>query len=174
MNRGAGTLITDLFAYGTLKRGECRESMWPKKPIRVREAFIRARLYDIGPYPAIRIDEPDEPDELDEPDKADEPDDATLGDDSLDWIAGELWSFEPDDVLPTIAVLDEIEQTNQRGYDNLYDHILVRAYERPNAGPSFLALVYQWSRPRSVDHPQRLRPREDGTFVSWSAGHDER
>jgi len=155
MIRGNGALITDLFAYGTLKRGECRESMWPRKPLRVREAFIRAMLYDLGPYPAIRVDEAD---------------DATLCDDSVDWIAGELWSFEPDDVLPTITVLDEIEQTNQRGFDNLYDHILVRAYERPTAGPSTLALVYQLSRPRAVDHPQRLRAGNSEAFVSWSAG----
>jgi gamma-glutamylcyclotransferase (GGCT)/AIG2-like uncharacterized protein YtfP len=145
-------LITDLFVYGTLKRGECRESLWPRKPLRVREAFVLAQLYDLGPYPAIRLD-----DESD-----------------LDWIAGEVWSFNHEDALATIARLDEIEETNQRGYRNLYDQVLVRAYDRPGSRGSRLALAYQYSSAGRIDQASRLRPRDGDDFVAWSTVPDER
>jgi gamma-glutamylcyclotransferase (GGCT)/AIG2-like uncharacterized protein YtfP len=159
MSRDDRAMITDLFVYGTLKRGECRELMWPRKPIRVRDAFILAQLYDLGAYPAIRVDESDE---------------AASGVEHLDWVAGELWSFAPEDLLATLAVLDEIEQTNQRGYRNLYDHVLIRAFDRPNSRTSRLALVYQFSTWGRLDQSRRLRPRDGEVFVSWSAGPDDR
>jgi len=157
MSRPTRSMITELFVYGTLKRGECRESMWPRKPLRIREAFIRARLYDLGPYPAIRVD-------VVEGDQED--------DDALDWVGGELWSFERRDVPATLLVLDEIEATNQRGYRNLYDHVLVRAYDRPNSRKSRLALAYQYGSQSRLAHSRCLRPRGGDSFVIWSAGSD--
>ena len=157
MTRGNVTMITDLFVYGTLKRGECRESMWPRKPICIREGFILARLYDLGSYPAIRVDE------------SGDPDDDLLRVDKLDWVRGELWSFSRKDVAPTIAILDEIEQTNQHGDCNLYDHVLVRVFDQPNSRRSQLALAYQFSSTLRLDHSRRLGPRDGEAFVCWSA-----
>lgn len=158
-------MITELFVYGTLKRGECRESMWPRKPTRIREAFVRARLYDLGAYPAIRVD-------------ALSVDDDVNVDDDLDWVAGEVWSFEPAAIDETIAALDEIEETNQPRTINLYDHVLVRAYERPGSSGhesgngSTLALAYQYSDDRRLSHLRRLRPSSGDSFVGWSASRD--
>ncbi len=162
MTRGKATMITDLFVYGTLKRGECRESMWPRKPICIREGFILARLYDLGPYPAIRVEE------------SGDPDDDSLRVDKLDWVRGELWSFSLEDVAPTITILDEIEQTNQHGDCNLYDHVLVRVFDRPNSRTSQLALAYQFSSTLRLDQSRRLGPRDGDKFISWSAGTEER
>ena len=152
-------VITDLFVYGTLKRGECRESMWPRVPTHVRPGFIRGRLYDLGPYPAIRVEE-----------FAGEEDDLQ----DLDWVAGELWSFQVGDIAATIAVLDEIEQSNQRGYRNLYDQVLVRVHDRPRSRTSQLALAYQYSSPSRLDHSRRLRPGSGDTAVGWWALPDDR
>ena len=158
-------MITELFVYGTLKRGECRESMWPRKPTRIREAFVRARLYDLGAYPAIRVD------------ALSEDDDANV-DDDLDWVAGEVWSFEPDAIDETIAALDEIEETNQPRTINLYDHVLVRVYDHPGSSShdggngSTLALAYQYSDDRRLSHLRRVRPASGASFVGWSASRD--
>lgn len=155
MTQVGNLMITDFFVYGTLKRGECRESMWPRKPIRIREGFILARLYDLGDYPAIRVDEFE-------------------GEEPLDWVNGEVWSFDRSDFTATLAALDEIEVTNQRGYRNLYDQILVRAYDRPGSRSSRLALAYQYSALSRLTHSRCVRPREGGSFVFWSAGPEER
>jgi len=42
-----------IFVYGTLMRGQQRESMWTKVPEQILPACARARLYDLGPFPAI-------------------------------------------------------------------------------------------------------------------------
>jgi gamma-glutamylcyclotransferase (GGCT)/AIG2-like uncharacterized protein YtfP len=156
------SMITHLFAYGTLKRGECRESMWPRKPQQIQTAYIRARLYDLGAYPAIRVDA-SEGNDLDQ-----------SADEGLDWVEGEIWTFSPTDIPVTIATLDEIEETNQPGVCNLYDHVLVRAHDRPNSDQSKLALVYQYSCDERLAHSRRLRPRDGGASVVWSAASGER
>ncbi len=163
MSRGAGPIVTELFVYGTLKQGECRDSLWPRKPLRVRDAFVLGRLYDLGAYPAIRVDGEAMENEEWRMENGDQ-----YGDQRLDWVGGEVWSFEVDDVLATIARLDEIEETNQRGYHNLYDHVLVRVHDRPNSRSSRLALVYQYSSAGRLDHSPRLRPRDGELIVSWS------
>jgi gamma-glutamylcyclotransferase (GGCT)/AIG2-like uncharacterized protein YtfP len=160
---GERLMITDLFVYGTLKRGECRESLWPQKPVAIKAAYIRAQLYDLGAYPALRVDGVGVP---------------GTWDDELDWVAGEVWSFDRDDVLATVAKLDEIEETNQPGFANLYDHVLARAYDQPGErngeGLGRLALVYQYSDANALVHSTRLRPRVGEGFVAWSVGDASR
>ena len=141
--------------------------MWPRKPTLIREAFVRARLYDLGAYPAIRVDALS----LDDDAAVDQCDD-------LDWVAGEVWSFAPDAIDETIDALDEIEETNQPGTINLYDHVLVRAYDHPGSSGhdggnnSSLALAYQYSDDRRLSHLRRLRPASGASFVIWSASRD--
>lgn len=148
-------VIVQLFVYGTLKRHECRGTMWPRKPQQVRVAYVQARLYDLGPYPSIRVDSIDETD------------------DDLDWVEGEVWTFDPNDLPETIATLDEIEETNQPGVFNLYDHVLVRAFERPGPSHSVLALAYQYSCEHRLRHSRRLRPRDGESSVAWTAASDD-
>ena len=42
-----------VFVYGTLKRGEARARLWPRKPQAVEPATVRGTLYDLGDYPAL-------------------------------------------------------------------------------------------------------------------------
>ncbi len=80
-----------IFVYGTLKRREEREKMWPHAPVDVRAATVRAALYDLGSYPAI-----------------------TQGD---DLVVGELWFVRDDHLAATLDALDKIEGYNQGGED---------------------------------------------------------
>jgi gamma-glutamylcyclotransferase (GGCT)/AIG2-like uncharacterized protein YtfP len=77
------TSPANIFVYGTLKRGECREACWPRPPLEVIPATVRGLLYDMGPYPAL-----------------------AEGD---GWVAGEIWRLESTDVATTLAALDQIE-----------------------------------------------------------------
>lgn len=77
------------FVYGTLQRGRLRQSAWPLAPERIEAAWVRAALYDLGPFPAL-----------------------LEGD---DWVAGELWCYPPDQ-MPTVAnSLDQVEGWDPEG-----------------------------------------------------------
>ena len=102
-----------IFVYGTLKRGEEREGMWPHAPSEVRFATTRAGLYDLGPYPALG--------------------------DGDDLVAGELWFIAKQHMEHTLAVLDEIEGYHQRD-DDLYLRRKVVCEE--DAGDSHPAYTY--------------------------------
>jgi gamma-glutamylcyclotransferase (GGCT)/AIG2-like uncharacterized protein YtfP len=161
-------MICDFFVYGTLKRGECRETMWPRKPRSIRVGFVRGWLFDLGPYPAMwcAVDEPVEQDGA-------EQDGAEQDGLACDWIQGELWSFDQDDVAATIEELDQIEDTNQPHTPNLYDQILVRVYDRPlgndSQAKSELALAYQYSRLADVPPASRIFPASPDGIVAWYA-----
>lgn len=72
-----------MFVYGTLKRGQCRAHLWPKKPLQIEIAHALGRLYDLGPYPAL-----------------------VEGDAR---VRGEVWRFAQADMPETLRVLDEVE-----------------------------------------------------------------
>lgn len=89
--------LAHVFVYGTLKRGQCREDCWPVTPVYVESAWALGSLWDLGPYPALLR--------------------------GHDRVKGELWSFELGDVPHVLAVLDQIEVTNQPGLPNEYDRV---------------------------------------------------
>ncbi len=149
--------MTGVFVYGTLKRGQCRESLWPRPPLAVETAYIRGRLFALAEYPALWCGDSDSC--LDESvDSAD------------DWIAGELWKFAPGDLEETVARLDQIEETNQPGIENLYDRIVVRAYRQPGPSASQLAFAYQFSRRSSLLDDNRMQLVPDREAVEWPPG----
>ncbi len=154
-------IVTNVFVYGTLKRGQCRERMWPRAPLSIRPGFVRGWLFDLGPYPAMWCAGCHECD-------VDSFDDDPC---QCDWIEGELWSFAKQDMATTIEELDEIEETNQPHVCNLYDQILVRVYESPDsppaAAPSVLALTYQFSRPSDIPLTSRIHPVTPANVVTW-------
>jgi len=157
------------FVYGTLKRGQCREALWPRPPQRIRTGFVRGWLFDLGSYPAMWCGEcePFEtPRDHSPADSASKLAVAHPCDCDCDWIAGEIWSIETCDLDVTLKTLDEIEGTNQPGELNLYDQILVRAYSSPGSHDSVLALAYQYSRLSSLKETIRIRPRAE-IHVTW-------
>ena len=82
--------ISNFFVYGTLKHDQLRGSMWPKRPLSIQPAIATGQLWDLGSYPALCV--------------------------GNDLVLGELWTFDPEDVLPTLEILDGIE-----GYDSATD-----------------------------------------------------
>jgi len=151
-------MVTDVFVYGTLKRGQCRESMWPRTPLSIRPAFVRGWLFDLGPYPAMWCGDC----------QGIENDPSENAPCQCDWIKGEVWTLAKQDMSITIEELDEIEETNQPQVCNHYDQILVRAYETPDqASASVLALTYQFSNQRNLSPSHRIHPAGSTSIVAW-------
>lgn len=82
------------FVYGTLKQNQLRGGMWPRKPLRVLPGIVRARLFDLGSYPA-----------------------AFQGDALL---LGEIWQFRQEDLPETKKTLDLIEGFRPGASNNEY------------------------------------------------------
>ena len=154
-------IVTNVFGYGTLKRGQCRETMWPRAPLSIRPGFVRGWLFDLGPYPAMWCGDCHELEN-------DAPENAPC---QCDWIEGEVWTLTKKNMSITIEELDEIEETNQPQTCNQYDQILVRAYETPfQAGQtrqSVLALTYQFSDIRNLPSYRRIHPTGSTDTVAW-------
>lgn len=87
-------MITAVFVYGTLKRGQCRSGLWPAEPLSVQEAWTLGSLFGRADYPAMIA--------------------------GTDRVLGELWHFAEADIPHVIETLDQIEGTNQPGQDDLY------------------------------------------------------
>jgi gamma-glutamylcyclotransferase (GGCT)/AIG2-like uncharacterized protein YtfP len=145
-------MICRFFVYGTLKRGECRAIHWPRTPRDVSVAFVRAKLFDLGPYPALWCGDTDT--------------DGDFDDDS-DWVEGEVWTLDDADVEETCRVLDEVEETNQPGLLNQYDRIVVRAFTKPDGDTSELAFAYQFATRQGLDESMRIRPIGNSQFARW-------
>ena len=91
--------VDAFFVYGTLKRGECRCGLWPRRPRHVLPAWTHATLWDRPDYPCI-----------------------TTGHHRVE---GQLWRFLPDDVDEVRRRLDQIEGTGQPGEADLYHRRVV-------------------------------------------------
>ncbi len=131
--------IRGVFVYGTLKRGQCRERCWPLAPLSVESCWTRASLYSRSDYPALAV-----------------------GDDR---VAGELWCYDQGDLPAVLRVLDEIEQTDQPGLDNLYDRELVEVVA-DNGVTLGLAHTYFYATDPMSDRFTLVRPGADG-FARW-------
>ena len=110
------SVAENFFVYGTLKRGQHRQDQWPRKPLSVRRAWTLGKLYDIGPYPALRPGE--------------------------DRVAGQVWTIAAEDVAETIRVLDWIEGTNQPKYPNEYDRVKIEVQYLDGSHASASAYIF--------------------------------
>lgn len=94
-----------IFVYGTLKTGECRETVFKdylKKGFEVIPASIKGDLYNLGPFPAI-----------------------LHGDNT---IHGEIIiPIDSNEMENIIRVLDRIEGYYGEGHNNLYNREVVLA-----------------------------------------------
>ncbi|MEM6364817.1 MAG: gamma-glutamylcyclotransferase family protein [Planctomycetota bacterium] len=91
-----------VFVYGTLKRGQCREASWPKRPHRVQPAWIRGTLWTRPDYPALR--------------------------DGNDRVFGECWTFDSAYENAVLQTLDAIEGTTDDDQPNLYDRVTCQTH----------------------------------------------
>lgn len=108
--------LQHVFVYGTLKRGQCREDLWPQAPAQVAPAWTLGSLFDLGPYPALLA--------------------------GSDRVLGELWSYEPSQMAAVLEVLDRIEGTNQPG-PNEYDRLQVQVNSQ--GGGKLYASTYRYA-----------------------------
>lgn len=147
-------MVDSIFVYGTLKRGQLRETHWPHPPLSIQPGFIRARLYDLGPYPAIVA--------------GSEP------------VCGEIWRFPENRISSTLDVLDSIEGYVPGRKINLYERITLPVYATPNqqTGTPQVAFVYQMesrklpSSAKVIFPSQQFSGTEDQTlFAQWPVGN---
>lgn len=134
-------MITTVFVYGTLKRGQCRESLWPVAPRRIQPGWTRGALFDRPDYPAM-----------------------TAGPDR---VLGELWTFEAERVDAVLKVLDQIEGANQPGQVDLY-HRVVTAVAADDESPLGEAWSYHYATDPLADGFQRILADRTG-HVQWPA-----
>ena len=111
--------INAVFVYGTLKRGQCREGLWPEPPLEVEWAWIFGDLWGRDDYPALV--------------------------DGSRRVLGELWRFEPDQMPRVLEVLDAIEGTSGNSADDLYHRIVVNAFDL-NRDVKRPAYTYRYNR----------------------------
>lgn len=124
--------LTAVFAYGTLKRGFCREKCWPRPPKTVRKGWVQGKLFDLGSYPGLA--------------------------DGKEWVEGELWVMSPGDMDATIQELDVVEGYNQDAGEDLYTRRTVEVLLED--GSKSLAYTYyfnQWSSMKSLYIPPTRR-----------------
>ena len=131
---------TGFFVYGTLKRGELRESAWPHAPVAISPASVTGQLYDLGPYPALA--------------------------EGTDRVLGEFWAFKPEDMAATISSLDHVEGYAQSPHD-LYERRPV-ACELAD-GSHVLAWAYFFARLARLTSASRIEPDGDGV-CRWVGG----
>lgn len=124
-----------VFVYGTLKRGQQRANLWPHAPLDVQVATLRARLFDLGPYPAIV--------------------------EGNDLVEGELWFFQEGHFVPTLQRLDWIEGYAQPGGRDLYVRRVVEC--SGTNGQSVSAFAYFYANVDALPgDSRRVAASEDG------------
>jgi gamma-glutamylcyclotransferase (GGCT)/AIG2-like uncharacterized protein YtfP len=137
--------VHSIFAYGTLKRGGCREHVWPFRPLRIEQGFVRGTLFDLGPYPALT--------------------------EGMDWIRGEIWRIAHRHWVDTLAVLDAEEGYGLSGEPDLYTRRAVPWHAAPGSAAMGVAQVYLWADQRLPSGAKRIVPRswreEDAPFAVW-------
>ncbi len=131
-----------VFVYGTLKRGQCRASMWPARPIEIRAAWVAGSLFGRNDYPAM-----------------------TLGEDR---VLGEWWSFQTSDMPSVLTALDQIEGTNQADEADLYHRVIIDVFDLTDQ-PIGDAFSYHYASDPVIDGFALMRPTAGERYVAWPA-----
>ena len=129
----------NFFVYGTLKRGECRQHVWPCSPSVVEEAWVLGELYDAGSYPALLP--------------------------GAEKVLGELWSFAKTDFDEIVKVLDEIEEYRPGDPYNLYNREIVDC--ETLSGRRTAAHTYIYASSHDLPTFTRIATKNDSEFVQW-------
>ncbi len=140
--------VLSVFVYGTLKRGQCRETCWPCKPERIVRAWTQGELYDTGPYPALF--------------------------EGHDLVAGELWTFDADSLTQVLIELDIVEEYRPGAEaTNLYNRVIVPCIDQ--SGARARAYTYLYGRLDERRFFERVVPNyswDQRFFAVWPPGAD--
>lgn len=120
--------VHQFFVYGTLKRGERNESVWPRRPIGIDSAWMRGALFAGSDYPAL-----------------------LPGDDEIE---GELWTFDQASTPIVLQALDLLEGTTDNAPDDLYHRKTVEVFRGSEAE---IAYTYFYNRDPIADGFSRVR-----------------
>ena len=126
--------IQSFFVYGSLKRGFLREGAWPYPPLHVRVGCIQAKLFDLGPYPAVILSNP-----------SDSPDDCVIG---------EVWTIAREHISKTLQVLDQVEGFELDRHDNEYLRRVVEV--TLESGDRVQAFVYEYANRDRLAHCRQI------------------
>jgi len=128
------TEVSAFFVYGTLKRSFLRGGLWPRKPLRIVAGSIQGDLYDLGPYPAAA------------PGK--------------NWLLGEIWEFQSEDMEQTIRELDSIEGFSPNRANNEYLRQIVSVeFAGPESIPLYVpAYAYFAAQPTRLEVARQIKP----------------
>tara|TARA_R110002049_G_scaffold285698_1_gene466776 strand:+ start:201689 stop:202111 length:423 start_codon:yes stop_codon:yes gene_type:complete len=132
--------IRSVFVYGTLKRGQCRESLWPVRPVAITPAWTRGTLFSRHDYPAM-----------------------TGGNDR---VRGECWQFDAERIAEVMRCLDVIEGANQPGTRDLYRRVIVELSDA-DGGSLGLAFGYHYAIDPTQDGFVPVRPDAPDRDVAW-------
>jgi gamma-glutamylcyclotransferase (GGCT)/AIG2-like uncharacterized protein YtfP len=131
-----------MFFYGTLKRGHANHDLFCRGYLRVEEAKVRGRLYDLpSGYPALVVPEEDIR-AIGTADPLEDASEQQLGNDGAHrpdgtLVSGELLIFDdPEERLPA---LDRLESYDPAG-PSLYRRVLIPA--ETSRGEGVLAWAY--------------------------------
>jgi len=133
-----------IFVYGTLKRGERNECVWPHRPDAIKAGTVAGRLYDMGAFPAMVL--------------------PAEGEECNDRVEGEVWSFSnAAEWGAVLARLDRLE-----GYRNDGKGLYKRNYVQVDVGGRTIpALAYNMTE-------ERMRSWNgtpiagDGSVIRWT------
>ena len=133
-------MIGSVFVYGTLKRGQCREQMWPVAAMAIRDAWVRGTLFSRDDYPAMLA--------------------------GNDRILGECWDFPAEAIGEVLHCLDEIECTNQPGQDDLYHRVCLDVFDLAGR-PLRKAYAFHYAHDPLQDDFIRVIPVSAEAYVAW-------
>ena len=129
------------FVYGTLKRGQCNESVWPGKPVSIQKAWTHGALFAGPHYPAMKAGQSK--------------------------VFGELWRFERS-MIPAVTVkLDELEGTDGNGPEDLYHRLVVDVFDFSGKLIGKASTYYFVGDPHQYGFTP-VQPGSDG-YVVWPA-----
>lgn len=142
--------MCQVFVYGTLCRGQCREPCWPRRPVSVTVGYVRGHLFDLGPYPAL-----------------------LPGD---DWVRGECWTLREEDMPETLRVLDAIEGFAQPGEADLYQRREIDIFRSAGANEAPIARgAAYFLVPERLPHwARRIEPRPAANAPAELASSSDR
>ncbi|MGI9470254.1 MAG: gamma-glutamylcyclotransferase family protein [Rubripirellula sp.] len=143
-------MITRVFVYGTLKRGQCRDGLWPCVPRSVNATWTRGTLYGRSDYPAMIPGQ--------------------------DRVTGECWSFSAEDMVAVMQTLDRIEGANQPGQPDLYHRVEVDVWDLEipdesaagSESPPQRAVAYHYVNDPGLHGFRKIKPSRPDACVGWS------
>ncbi|MCA9137453.1 MAG: gamma-glutamylcyclotransferase [Planctomycetales bacterium] len=130
--------VACVFVYGTLKRGQCRESAWPVRPLDVIDGWVLGNLWGRRDYPALLAGE--------------------------NRVQGQLWMFETSQIADVLVVLDEIEETDGNAPTDLYHRHLIEVNLQGGQGVR-KAHAYFYNRDPVVDGFKQVP--QVGQYQKW-------